>query len=627
MARRLTDEEREARRKAKEEEKARKAREREEKKAAKQAAKEAEKSKKRRGMPSWLYWLTREQAAKKREHEQFLNAGRTALALARAIRSIQQKIMGIIGPVLNFVAGLKTPEARLAWSREPWTPQERNRYNWGKKKELAELWAKYPRGIAVQDTKKAAADARRKTAARRVDHAKAIDRVLDTVVAELAESERNAITSSLERSYRQVAADIAREIEAERRAIDADEDGETRTADARDYTKAGKPRRTAPETQIPRNMPRFGNYGESVVFGAPSPDQVKAALNAEFEGKDYSKRLWGDTEKLAQELKEAVRSSIINGEGDRETARKFAQRMGVHFSHALRLIRTETSRIVNEATLDRYRQAGVKYYKWVAIHDGRTCGKCLKKDGKLFPIADKRIGVNFPPLHPHCRCTIIRGEEPNGKHWLDRLLEQWEAGTLPDELNKLAEGIEQTGKAPTQAEAEAAATRQEAADKAEEEKLQEALGRQKKAIEQGKKSKRGIEASMTIKPHAEEKTKRVRPENIPTEANFDNSKRFGMKAGEHMRELGLSPGDPTDRQKYKDMINKTIKEAERIKRGYYTKQEQDVLCFQKKDIVVLTRTNGEIITAYTTATDRKDRPRLEERAWYMGMETLFDVFE
>jgi hypothetical protein len=37
-----------------------------------------------------------------------------------------------------------------------------------------------------------------------------------------------------------------------------------------------------------------------------SPDQVKAVLNAEFHGKDYSARIWKDCDKLASDLKDMM---------------------------------------------------------------------------------------------------------------------------------------------------------------------------------------------------------------------------------------------------------------------------------------------------------------------------------
>lgn len=616
----------EAKRRAKAEEKARKVREREEKKRQKEIARGQSMKRK----PRWLYWLIREQAAKKREHEQYLNAGRTVLVLGRAIRKIQQKIMAFVGPLIDYAAGLKTPEARLVWSHEPWTPQVRNRYNWGKKKELEELWQQFPDGIAEQDTKAAATDAKRKTKARRIDHAKAIDRVLDQVTRELAEDKHNAITSSLERSYKQVYADIARELEENRRAIDADKENETRMADARDYTDR---RRNAPETQIPRNMPKFGNYGESVVFGAPSPDQVKAVLNAQFEGKDYSERIWKDRDKFTRELKDMMAAAIINGENSRIVAQKLAQRMGVEFSHAQRLVRTEMNRILNQASIDRMKDAGMKKYRFIAIEDDRTCGRCLRKNRKVFKITEKKVGQNFPPLHPYCRCTVagvpVWEEEddapetpqtggPDAQKSIEGWLKEVEA------IDKAkADAVRNS---PTQANAQAAADAQDAAMKEAEQRQTTALGIQKRAIQQGKP----IVASMTTKPQKKskseksEKQKKKRPQDIPTAANFDNTTRFGHKAGEHMRELGLNPADPEERQKYKDLINSTIQDASKIKRGHYTKEEPDVICYQRNDMVILTRPNGDIITAYTQANDRKQRPPVETRRWYQEMKTLFD---
>ena len=394
--------------------KARKAQERAEAKArkaeekARKAAEKAEQkaAKKRKGLASWIYWKIREQRAKARESANHLEAGKLALKIARRIREAQQRLKDFLAPMLDAAAKLKTPEARLVWSKEPWTHQERNRYNWGKRQDVLEAIQNHPED-ETQDPEKARADAKRKTLLREIDHAKAIERSIDYVMAELAEDETNLLRSSLERSYEKVRADIAKELEDERRAIDADKADEDRIADLKDYTRGGQPRRTAPETRIPQNAPRLGSYGESVIFGQPSPDQIKAAVNLEYEGKDFSKRIWGDTEKLARELKDIMQSAIINGEGAEETARKLSQRMGVHFSHCLRLVRTEHNRIMNQAQLDQMRDAEVKYYIFKAIHDSRTCGHCTRLDGKRVKIDDVKTGVNCPPIHPSCRCTII----------------------------------------------------------------------------------------------------------------------------------------------------------------------------------------------------------------------------
>ena len=138
---------------------------------------------------------------------------------------------------------------------------------------------------------------------------------------------------------------------------------------------------------------------------------------------------------------------------------------------------------------------------------------------------------------------------------------------------------------------------------------------------------------MTIKPQEKDEDKQTkqaekkRPEGIPTEANFENSKRFGKKVGQHMEDLGLNAKLSADREKFKAIINETIQGATKIKRGYYTKEEQDVICYQKEDMVILTKPNGDIITAYTQTIDIKQRPMVETRRWYQEMKTIFDIKE
>lgn len=491
MAKRLTQEEK-ARREA---EKARKKREREEKRRQK----EIERGQKMKRKPRWLYWLAREQEAKQREHEQFLNAGRTVIALGRAIRKIQQKITDIFAPTLNKVAEITTPEARLVWSKEPWTAQDRNRYNWGKKQELAELWEQFPDGIGIQDPAEAAKDAKRKTRARQIDRAKAMDNVLDSVIAELREDEENAVRSSLERSYKQVYEDIYKEIQEKRRAIDADKDSQSRIADLKDYTARGNPRRTAPEPQIPQNMPRLGAYGESVVFGAPSQDQVKAVLNYQFDGKDFSKRIWEDTDKLAAELKDIMHAAIINGENSRIVSQKLAQKMGVEFSHAQRLVRTEMNRILNQATLDGMKDAGAEKYQFVAIIDDRTCIKCQRLNGKIYKLSDKKVGQNFPPIHPYCRCTVIArfAWEDEDEDTQDPAREIAIQQTIDAWLDEAAITTQ------TKAKVQAVVDAQNTDRKAKEQAQQVAIGLQKRAIQQGKgTSKTTPEAENRVKQDA-----------------------------------------------------------------------------------------------------------------------------
>ncbi|MNW48263.1 Phage Mu protein F like protein [compost metagenome] len=84
------------------------------------------------------------------------------------------------------------------------------------------------------------------------------------------------------------------------------------------------------------------------------------------------------------------------------------QRMGVSRTNAARLVRTESAHMVGEATFKGYEQSGVvKQYQFLATLDTRTSTICQSMDNRVFPLSEKQVGVNYPPLHANCRSTTV----------------------------------------------------------------------------------------------------------------------------------------------------------------------------------------------------------------------------
>ncbi len=50
------------------------------------------------------------------------------------------------------------------------------------------------------------------------------------------------------------------------------------------------------------------------------------------------------------------------------------------------------------------REAAVTEYEFVCTGDGETCDICRGLSGERFKIAERVPGLNFPPMHPWCRC-------------------------------------------------------------------------------------------------------------------------------------------------------------------------------------------------------------------------------
>jgi SPP1 gp7 family putative phage head morphogenesis protein len=148
--------------------------------------------------------------------------------------------------------------------------------------------------------------------------------------------------------------------------------------------------------------------GFGVTFAKIDRDALETVLGTQFAGSNWSKRIWGDRDKLVTELRTKLAQAFIRGESAERTARDLAERMGVSRSNAERLVQTETAFFVGEATAAGYRASGVvDKYEILATLDNRTSEICRSMDGRVFALSEREVGVNYPPLHARCRSTVV----------------------------------------------------------------------------------------------------------------------------------------------------------------------------------------------------------------------------
>ena len=88
-----------------------------------------------------------------------------------------------------------------------------------------------------------------------------------------------------------------------------------------------------------------------------------------------------------------------------------ANRMDGSFKNIERVVRTESVYERNEAQAQAYEDFDYEYYEFSSHTEGRsserTCANCNALDGRTYKFKERIVGVNFPPLHPNCRCTVI----------------------------------------------------------------------------------------------------------------------------------------------------------------------------------------------------------------------------
>lgn len=145
-------------------------------------------------------------------------------------------------------------------------------------------------------------------------------------------------------------------------------------------------------------------------FKELSTEYTKNILDSHWHGSNYSKRIWGDTNALANRLEELFTVESMTGMSEQEMAKAIANEFGRSIGVSRRLIRTEANYMANQAKLKGWRDRGVKQYMLVAVLDLRTSNICQGKDGKIFDVVDAVVNGkdgNYPPFHPWCRTVAI----------------------------------------------------------------------------------------------------------------------------------------------------------------------------------------------------------------------------
>lgn len=140
----------------------------------------------------------------------------------------------------------------------------------------------------------------------------------------------------------------------------------------------------------------YKHYG-----GELSKKQIKSIVKKSFKGKTYSKRIWKNTNKVSKLLKKDMnkflKGKISVNDIKNHVEKKFkANRVNVD-----RLVNSEISRVINEATLEWCKGNGVKKVIRIVELDNRTCTDCKDYDGSIYDI--NNIPVELPE-HANCRC-------------------------------------------------------------------------------------------------------------------------------------------------------------------------------------------------------------------------------
>lgn len=150
----------------------------------------------------------------------------------------------------------------------------------------------------------------------------------------------------------------------------------------------------------------YSKNAEAMGTNAPELTQalIDAAINTEFKGELFSDRIWKNKSAMVDQLKKSLVDSMQGTTTIDKVGKDIQKTFNVQAYESQRLMRTESSRIQAQASIELAHNEGLKEHMWSATLEAGTCTECADLDGQIFLIDDETYQI---PLHPNCNCVWV----------------------------------------------------------------------------------------------------------------------------------------------------------------------------------------------------------------------------
>ena len=136
-----------------------------------------------------------------------------------------------------------------------------------------------------------------------------------------------------------------------------------------------------------------------VSFNTINENLIRETIKTKWSGLSFSERIWEHRRRLAFAIKEELTKGLTRGDSLQDMSRIIADKFNTSYSNAIRLVRTESCWVMNEATVNNYKNNEIQQYEIMAFLDSKTSKICRQMDGEVINVKDAIAGVNMPPFH------------------------------------------------------------------------------------------------------------------------------------------------------------------------------------------------------------------------------------
>lgn len=134
-------------------------------------------------------------------------------------------------------------------------------------------------------------------------------------------------------------------------------------------------------------------------FNTVNENLIRETLKTNWSGLSFSERIWEHRRKLAFTIKGELSKGLIRGESLQDISKIISDKFDTSFSNAMRLVRTESCWVMNEATVNNYKNNSIEEYEIMAFLDNKTSKICKSMDGEVVNVEEAIPGKNLPPFH------------------------------------------------------------------------------------------------------------------------------------------------------------------------------------------------------------------------------------
>ena len=147
------------------------------------------------------------------------------------------------------------------------------------------------------------------------------------------------------------------------------------------------------------------NIGVGRSFELLTGSQVTALIKNPLNGADFVTRTGINNTDLANKVNQVLRNGVTQGLSIKDMTDQLKPAMNGSYANANRIVQTEMTNTMTQASIEGYKSQGVKEYKIIATLDKKTSDICTNQDNKIYDVDKAIAGLNAPPFHVRCRST------------------------------------------------------------------------------------------------------------------------------------------------------------------------------------------------------------------------------